>query len=102
MGEQRSTCSVECGNGTIQKGRYLKPSSSLPTQVNAAMRLPVSSVGICDGEQMKTERCIKPDCNDSPRMCLPRNCLWHTWSAWGAADCTGLCTRHRGMKQSNN
>eukprot|EP00434_Breviolum_minutum_P022929 symbB.v1.2.020228.t1/scaffold1690.1/size105730/2 len=57
--------------------------------------------GECRGREEETGACEElPSCKP---LCERQDCLFQPWSDWNSLrGCIGLCTRHRGILQSNN
>mmetsp|Transcript_17488 Transcript_17488/g.47890 ORF Transcript_17488/g.47890 Transcript_17488/m.47890 type:complete len:627 (+) Transcript_17488:97-1977(+) len=59
----------------------------------------VASSSSCHGRETEWREC--PD-QASCGSCVPVDCVFGDWNMWSGADCTGLCTRHRGVAVRNS
>jgi len=90
-----SGCGVGCGYGTAMRSRALSLTSSPESALFS-----VEAGARCQGAQLNLSTCEATTPCTPP--CIPIDCKFNEWSAWGPPTNAGLCERNRGIALQSN
>eukprot|EP00931_Biecheleriopsis_adriatica_P115008 TRINITY_DN90867_c0_g1_i1.p1 TRINITY_DN90867_c0_g1~~TRINITY_DN90867_c0_g1_i1.p1 ORF type:complete len:1635 (-),score=258.88 TRINITY_DN90867_c0_g1_i1:70-4905(-) len=92
-----TSCDQSCGASTAVRNRIMILADEPP---GLGFLFKGTQDSSCSATQLNVSSC--PERASCEPQCVPRDCLFSSWSEWAEPTCVGLCERHRNVMTMNN